>query len=169
MSAHVPPGTVEADARPQPLAAPILLAVFVGGVLGTLARVGLGELFGLAADPALREFGDAAGYLTDPALQATLVANLVGSLALGVVTGAHVPTRLAWLRAGLGAGFCGAFTTFSYVVLALAALDLRTPWGWALLVGGVLGGLLLARVGLVIGGAIAPDPAAPRAPSEVDR
>lgn len=134
----------------------MLLAVFAGGVVGTLARVGIGDLFQLGADPALREIGDAAGHFTDPALQATLVANLLGSLVLGLVNGAHFPGRLAWLQAAVGPGFCGAFTTFSYVALALAASGLATAWGWGLLVIGLIGGLLVAWIGMVIGSAIAP-------------
>ena len=40
----------------------------------------------------------------------TLVANVVGSFALGLLVGAPAPDRLLFIA---GTGFCGAFTTFS--------------------------------------------------------
>jgi CrcB protein len=40
----------------------------------------------------------------------TLVVNLTGSFALGVLVGASVPHRIAFL---LGTGFTGGYTTFS--------------------------------------------------------
>lgn len=151
-------GTAHPGPAHPPLAPRMLAAVFVGGALGTLARVGLGELLQRTAGPDLAGIGQASSFFTDPVLQATLIANLVGTLVLGLVSGAHVAPRIAWLRAALGPGFCGGFTTFSYVMLALAASGLATAWGWALLVGGVLGGLLFAWVGLVIGAALFPVP-----------
>lgn len=135
-----------------------LLAVFLGGALGTAARIGLGQLSGEAEAVTAATLGASVpqglGALTDTALAVTLLVNLAGSLLMGIVAGIGWPRRLAWLRAGVGAGFCGGFTTFSLVALAFAALGADTPWAWGLLVGGLVGGLLLAAVGLQLGAAV---------------
>lgn len=165
-----------APSTPSPFAPAVLVAVLVGGALGTATRVGLGLLFGStmstvvdvgSSEPLPTEviappefWGLPPADVADSALIAALVANLLGSLALGVIAGAHWPPRLEWLRAGLGAGFCGAFTTFSLVMLALAARDFASPWAWALLVVGLVGGLLLAAVGAHVGRGLRPAPAA---------
>lgn len=74
--------------------------------------------------------GAPARYLTDRAVQSrhdtvfpwgTLTVNIVGSLVLGLLTGAadHVSAELAAL---IGTGFCGAlstFSTFSYETVRL--------------------------------------------------
>lgn len=124
-------------------------------MLGTAARVGLGTLAGsLDASAAAIGTDNAIDDVTpfnDPALIATLAANLLGSLGLGVAVGAHWPARLEWLRAGVGTGFFGAFTTFSFVALVFAVLGFSSSWGWGLLVLGLIGGLLFAAVGTRIG------------------
>jgi CrcB protein len=71
-----------------------LLAVFVGGCLGALARAGVAEAL--------------------PMPWATLAVNVAGAFLLGVVV-----TRSPRL---LGTGFCGAFTTFS--TMQVEALEL---------------------------------------------
>ena len=94
-----------------------LVAVAVGGFCGAALRVGLGLWF-----------PDAPGF---PAT--TLAINVAGTAALAALTSYWQITRRApgWLRAGVGTGFLGAFTTFSALVLfalgstpARAALDL---------------------------------------------
>ncbi|MFL4480219.1 fluoride efflux transporter FluC [Paeniglutamicibacter sp. ORCA_105] len=94
-----------------------LVAVAVGGFCGAALRVGLGLWF-----------PDAPGF---PAT--TLAINVTGTAALAALTSYWQITRRApgWLRAGVGTGFLGAFTTFSALVLfalgstpARAALDL---------------------------------------------
>ena len=117
-----------------------LLAVLVGGVLGTLARHGVAL--------ALPERPWPAG---------TFTANLVGALLLGALleglaragddTGGR---RLA--RLGVGTGFLGAFTTYS--ALAVEA-DLLVRDGRPLLAAAyagstVLGGLVLAATGTAL-------------------
>jgi fluoride exporter len=88
-----------------------LAAIFVGGVLGALARVLL-----LQAAP------EAAG--TWP--WATFAANVAGTLLLGWLATRlqeRLPTS-AYRRPLLGTGLCGAFTTFSTMQLeVLRMLD----------------------------------------------
>lgn len=152
-------------AAPTPFSPATLAAVAVGGALGTAARIGVGAIANAldasaraATAPLSGATVPGASHLDDATLAATLVANLLGTLALGIIAGAHWPARLEWLRAGLGPGFCGAFTTFSLVMLAFAALGFGTPWAWGLLVLGLAGGLLFAAVGTQIGRAWRPQP-----------
>jgi CrcB protein len=84
-----------------------LLAVFAGGVLGTAAR--------LFFDYVLPH-GDAGFPLS------TLLINVAGSALLGFLVSRVWPTAAPWLRAGLGAGVLGSFTTFSAVVVAVVTL-----------------------------------------------
>ena len=84
-----------------------LLAVFAGGVLGTAAR-----LFFDYAVP----HGDTGFPLS------TMIINVVGSALLGFLVARVWPTAPPWLRAGLGAGVLGSFTTFSAVVVAVVTL-----------------------------------------------
>lgn len=96
-----------------------LAAVAVGGMLGTGLRLAVVYL------------------VTEPV--ATLVVNVVGSLALGFLVARVWPTASDWLKAGLGAGLLGAFTTFS--ALAVILVDL----------GFTLEGLLYLAATLVLG------------------
>jgi CrcB protein len=78
----------------------ILLAVAVGGALGSVARYELA-----LAEPVV------SGHFP----WATFVANLVGSFVLGIAVVAFVETRdrPSVLRAFVAVGFCGGLTTFS--------------------------------------------------------
>ena len=83
-----------------------LAAIFVGGIIGALARLGLVEA--LAPAPGAWPW-------------ATFLANLVGALALGYFT-TRLQERLplsAYRRPFLGTGLCGALTTFSTMQLEL--------------------------------------------------
>lgn len=95
-----------------------MIAVYVGGAAGTLARAGVAE------------------GLSSP--WATLLVNVIGAALLGYVVVA-LPER----RPLLGTGFCGGLTTFS--TLQLEALELSLVDAVAYLVASaVLGWLALA-------------------------
>lgn len=81
-----------------------LLAVFIGGFLGGIARFEVGQLLH-----------------DSTSLLGTTTVNVIGSFLLafityGIVIYLDVPN---WLIVGLGTGFIGAFTTFSTLVLNL--------------------------------------------------
>lgn len=108
-------------------------AVFLGGVLGTAARLWL--------EAALAAAGEVAAFA------AALCANLLGSFALGFLRETRLPARLELLRPAAGTGFCGAFTTFSAVALAVAAPAGAGPWAWLLPAAGIAAGVPLAGAG----------------------
>jgi CrcB protein len=85
----------------------ILLAVFIGGALGTALRLGLDATI-VHAD--------------DQFPLSTLLINIVGSFALAVLVARLWPVAPAWLRAGLGPGLVGGFTTFSAVMVSMVTL-----------------------------------------------
>jgi CrcB protein len=90
-----------------------LLAVLAGGALGTGLRLGLDLLV---------PHGDA-GFPVS-----TLIINVVGAFALGLLT-AHVwPRARPWVRAGLGPGLLGSFTTFSAFAVSLVSLAASGEW-----------------------------------------
>jgi CrcB protein len=83
-----------------------LAAIFAGGVIGALARVGVLQI----------------GFPSAPAWPwATFAVNIVGAFLLGYFT-TRLQERLplsAYRRPLLGTGFCGALTTFSTVQVEL--------------------------------------------------
>jgi CrcB protein len=115
-----------------------LLAVVLGGLLGTGLRLTIDQL----VVP-----GSAFPW-------ATLLINVVGSLVLGFLVARVWPSAPAWLRAGLGAGLLGSFTTFSAVIVALLTLTaagmavLAVVYLIASLVLGFAGALLGIRLGV---------------------
>lgn len=122
------------------------LAVAAGGLVGTEVRYGLGLAF---------------PELPGSFPWTTLCINVAGSFVLAALTTVwmarpHVPF---WLRAGLGPGLLGAFTTFSAVAFSLDQLGRAGQYGvWSayLLLSLVLG-LAAAglgwRTGKLVGGA----------------
>jgi len=83
-----------------------VVAVLLGGILGTGLRLTLDEL--VAPESAFP--------------WATLLINVLGSLVLGYLVARVWPSAPAWLRAGLGTGLLGSFTTFSAVIVSLLTL-----------------------------------------------
>jgi fluoride exporter len=84
-------------------------AVAVGGLIGTELRYGAGLAF-----------PEAAGTVP----WTTLAVNVVGSFVLAALTTLWIarPRTAFWLRAGLGPGLLGSFTTFSALAFALDQL-----------------------------------------------
>ena len=124
---------------------PNLLYVLVGGAIGAGARYELGRL-------TLRQFGPGFPW-------GTLIVNLAGGFAMGLLAGAMVERgtvdRPLWLL--LGTGVLGGFTTFSAFSLDLFAMIERGQHGLALgyAVGSTLGALLLLVLGWSIARALA--------------
>ncbi len=109
-------------------------ALAVGGVAGTLARYA------------------ASGALASPF--ATLLVNLTGCLLIGFFDAATAKRGLGGAngRVLLMSGFCGAYTTFSTLILELDALLRVSPLrgaGYVLL--SVAAGLALFRAGVLLG------------------
>jgi len=125
-----------------------VLAVLAGGMLGTAIR--------LAVDVVLPHGG--AGFPL-----ATLLINVTGSLLLGVLVARVWRTAPEWLRAGLGPGLLGSFTTFS--ALAVSAVDLTAsgagPLAILYVAASVVGGLAAAALGLRLGARRAIPPIGP--------
>ncbi|MEV8274228.1 CrcB family protein [Microbacterium sp. NPDC077184] len=92
---------------------------------------------------------------------ATLAINIAGSLLLGIVVG-WLDDRHPRARAFLGTGVMGGFTTYSAFAVASAGFVGAEPavFGLAasLVAASVLGGVLAAFVGLVIGRRVADVP-----------
>jgi CrcB protein len=112
-----------------------LVAIFVGGCVGTLGRAGLAEAF-----------PPRAGHWP----WATFAVNIAGSFLLGYLV-TSPPRRLARYehpRALLGIGFCGALTTFSTMQLELLRmLDAgRVVMAAGYAAGSVAAGLLAVTV-----------------------
>ena len=122
------------------LTLPSLLAIALGGVLGTLARGGLMSLF--SASSVRFPWG-------------IWIINCLGCLALGWVLGAG--QRLGWVHGELKnfatIGFLGAFTTFSTFAYDTLALGLEGEWRVAAIyvVCSLLGGIAAVGLGLFLG------------------
>ncbi|MGY1595003.1 fluoride efflux transporter CrcB [Geodermatophilus sp. SYSU D00708] len=119
----------------------------LGGVLGALARWGVAEL--LPHRPGAWPW-------------ATTLVNLTGCLVLGVLLGALFARYHGhpWLRPFLGTGVLGGYTTFS--TFAVETVELADVGAWTTAVAyvavSVLGGVLAAAAGVVLGRALAPQP-----------
>ncbi len=58
----------------------------------------------------------------------TLLVNVLGSFLLGVVVARFWSGTAPWLKAGLGTGLIGSFTTFSAVMVSLVAQGANGLW-----------------------------------------
>ena len=115
-----------------------LLAVFIGGLIGTTLRV----LIDLLLPHDLRAFA-----------LSTLLVNISGAFVLGLLVAALWPRVPGWVRVGLGPGILGSFTTFSAVAVSVVALAqngdlLAAALSIALSIGF---GMLAAWAGLALG------------------
>ena len=122
-----------------------ILAVLLGGVVGTSLRLTI----------------DAALPHTDGEFPlSTLIINVVGAFTLGALVARLWPTAAPWLKAALGPGLLGSFTTFSAVAVSLVSLAATDEWMTALayLALTLLLGLVAAALGLHLGGRITPTP-----------
>ncbi len=136
---------------PQPVDPRVLGVTVAGGAVGVLARA-------LVLAP-----------VTDPTAVpwVTLGINVAGSLVLGVVVG-WFDDRRPLLRAFLGTGVMGGFTTYSAFAVA-TALWLSTPWLAAgLAAASVVLGVVGAVVGLYIGRRIADVPGEIEPPEDAE-
>ena len=115
-----------------------LLAVSAGGMLGSLARYAVGLAWPVES-----------GALP----WSTLGVNLLGALLLGLLVGTLEVRPRPLLRAGLGAGFLGGFTTFSALEGELHALASAggVEVAGAYAAASLLAGPLAALVGLRLG------------------
>lgn len=127
-----------AAGRP-PLDAMTLGAIAAGGVVGALARYGLGVGFPTATG-------------TFPAT--TLAINLTGSLLLGLLVGVLVSRERAHrlLRPALGTGVLGGYTTFSTFAVEADRLVGSGHVGVAAgyVAASLVGGVAAAALGLVL-------------------
>lgn len=117
----------------------VLVAIAVGGALGTLARYGLSRVIHVAKD-------------TFP--WATFVTNLGGAFVLGLfltlVIERFPPTR--YLRSFFAIGFLGSFTTFSTMAVETVLLvkDHRAVLGIGYLCASIAAGLACCYLGVVL-------------------
>ena len=120
----------------------IYLYLAAGGVIGTLARYGVGQWFPTRAG-------------TDFPWP-TFAINVTGSLVLGFAARAFETMPVTpEVRALVAVGFCGAFTTFSTYSYETVALMQAGHWGRASLyaAGSVAVGLLAVFAGMTLAGA----------------
>lgn len=115
-----------------------VVAVLIGGVVGTSLR--------LAVDVVLPHGGVAFPV-------GTFLINLFGSFALAVLVARVWLSAVEWLRAGLGPGLLGSFTTFS--ALAVSAVELSSAGAGVeaviYVVASLVGGITAAVLGLRLG------------------
>ncbi len=115
-----------------------LFAVLVGGILGTAIRLGTDTLLPHGAD--------------DFPL-GTLIINVLGSFLLGLIVARFWSAAPPWMRAGLGTGLLGSFTTFSALMVSVVALTGTGLWliAIAYLVLSLVLGFGAAALGLRVG------------------
>jgi len=112
-----------------------LFAVVVGGLIGTGLRYGI----------------DVAVPVADPGFPwPTLLINVVGSFVLALLTATLWlrSSTPSWVKAGVGTGLMGAFTTFS--AFAVSLFSEATEGRWMTLVLYLLGSLVLGFAATVL-------------------
>jgi CrcB protein len=118
-----------------------VLAVLIGGAIGSLFRYGINL-----------------GTLGFSFPVGTLFENIIGSFLLGVLTGWFIFLKpKEWIKAGLGAGLCGGFTTMSalagdvFLLTSHSTLLLTVLY----LFFSIIGGLISAFIGIIAGRTLA--------------
>jgi len=126
------------------------LAVAVGAAIGTSARYGLDLLI---------------PHSLDAVPWSTILANTLGSFALGFLAAGAWAVVTPWMRAGLGAGVLGSFTTFSSIMIVAVATTQGGPLAHGIgsvepgslaqaagvIIGSIFAGLLAALIGILLG------------------
>jgi CrcB protein len=107
-----------------------LVAVVAGALLGTGARLAIDTLVGQPIS--------------------TLIINVAGSFALGLLVARLWSSAAPWLRAGLGAGLLGSFTTFSAFAVQVVVMGFGV-WAVLYVAATLVLGLLAAFAGLRVG------------------
>jgi CrcB protein len=132
------PFTTARPARWPRLRTDVMLAVFAGGCLGGWARYTITSTW--PARPGRFPWS-------------TFYVNVVGAFILGLVVAIASRLSSRFARPLLGTGFCGAFTTFSAVVVTTDQLFVHRHQQIAIayLATSALSGLVAAALGLVLG------------------
>jgi CrcB protein len=114
----------------------LLVAVFLGGTVGTGLRLAISETDADASFPA-----------------STLAINVIGSFALGLLVAGTWSWASPTVRAALGPGLLGSFTTFSAAAVGTVTLVEADETGLALAyIAATVGiGLAAAWLGLRLG------------------
>lgn len=114
------------------------VAVLLGGAVGTALRAGLDLVL---------PHGETGFPLS------TLLANVLGSFLLALAVARLWPRASPWLRAGLGTGLLGSFTTFSALAVSLTAMTQAglVPLAVGYLVLSLAAGFAAAALGLRLG------------------
>ncbi|MGI9014530.1 MAG: fluoride efflux transporter CrcB [Phycisphaerales bacterium] len=120
-----------------------LMLVFVGGGCGAVLR----WLMWVMLNSSQRAESAAAGFPT-----ATLLVNLLGCFAIGLLAGPLADTAREPMRLLLVVGILGGFTTFSAFGWETLELVQQRAWGVAILYCclSVVGGTLLAAAGALV-------------------
>ena len=114
-----------------------ILAVFIGGAIGTLLRYSI--------TISTVEISFPIG---------TLLVNFVGSFVLGTFTGWLMKRKVKeYMKVGFGTGLCGGFTTMSTLAADAYLLEVQftTISSGTYVISSVVGGLLFAFLGLILG------------------
>ena len=120
-------------------------SVAIGGALGAMSRFGIAEL--------LRRWNFAGSSVESGLPLATLVANLIGCLLIGLLLGSELGEKHAILKFGFGIGFLGALTTFS-TFSAESVQQMQSGQSWmalAYMLISLTAGVLLVYLGMLLG------------------
>lgn len=116
----------------------VLLLVIAGGAIGVAVRAVI-----------VVPLGDVANPLVVPVV--TLAVNLLGAFTLGVIVG-RLDDHHPRLRAFLGTGVMGGFTTYSAFAVQSVTVSSASPLiGMLLIAVSLFGGVVAAAAGLGVG------------------